>query len=99
MILLEELKKRTDKMINTVSGNLSAKELGSVLCHEHIIACNTAFKSVFERLLYDRNALVGKAVEMLKDAKKQVWTQLLMQLPLTLAEMFRLCVKFLKKAV
>lgn len=57
-------------MINTVSGKLSAKELGSVLCHEHIIACNTAFKSVFERLLYDRNALVCKAVEMLKDAKK-----------------------------
>ena len=38
-------------MINTVSGKISAKELGSVLCHEHIIAYNTAFKSVFEHLL------------------------------------------------
>jgi len=57
-------------MINTVTKKVNLSDLGSALCHEHIICCNTAMRNAFGESYFDTKAVTDKAVLMLKDAKQ-----------------------------
>lgn len=57
-------------MINTVTGKINISDLGSVLCHEHIICCNTSMRNAFGENYFSTKAVTEKAISMLKDAKK-----------------------------
>ena len=54
-------------MINTVTGKINISDLGSVLCHEHIICCNTSMRNAFGENYFSTKAVTEKAISMLKD--------------------------------
>lgn len=56
-------------MANTVLGKIEKEKLGSVLCHEHIVCCNTSMRTAFGENYYSTQYVINKAVEMFKNAK------------------------------
>ncbi len=59
------------KKLNTVTGQIDIDELGSVLCHEHMLIYSPIMRCAFGERLFPMAKVVDRAVEMLTEARGQ----------------------------
>ena len=58
-------------MIQTVTGEIKGKELGTVLMHEHISCASLSFCAAFGEKWFDRERIKALSVETLKKMKAE----------------------------